>query len=225
MDSTPLGEQNAATLVVESLLATLYHEMERFDDAQEHAVKTYQLRKAVLGASNVHTLFSQGLLALLDLAQGRIAEAQPLYQDFLEKTRGQRDRLPPFVIWRIGSVGLALLKQQEFADADEFLRFYLDLVTNTQPVGWRWFDALSALGAALMGQKRFAEAEPLLTQGYEGLRKYEAQVPVRFRRARLTDALERLVQFYTTTDNPAEAARWRGELQAVESAGKSTESR
>ena len=80
-----MGERNAATLIVESIVATLYYEMGRFDDSEQHATNVYQLRTAVLGESNAHTLFSEALLAMLHLARGRIDEARPLYRDFLDK--------------------------------------------------------------------------------------------------------------------------------------------
>jgi hypothetical protein len=35
-----------------------------------------------------------------------------------------------------------------------------------QPVEWTIFNTRSLLGDALMGQKKYAEAEPLLLQGY-----------------------------------------------------------
>jgi serine/threonine protein kinase/tetratricopeptide (TPR) repeat protein len=210
-----LGERNAATLVVESNLATLYHEMGRLEDAERHAARTYQLRQAVLGEFNTHTLLSEALLALLQLARGRLADAQPLYRDFREKARAQQERLPPFVIWRIDSVGQALLDHREFAEAESFLRFYLELAEKKHLEGWRRYDAVSALGAALLGQKKYPEAEPLLLKGYDGLRKYEARIPPSFRTARLTNAAARLVQFYEETDKPEEAARWRNELEAA----------
>jgi hypothetical protein len=208
------GEKNAATLVVESLVATLYYEMGRFDDADRYAANTYEFRQEVLGKLNVHTLFSEALVALLHLARGRIAEAQPLYRDFIEKARGQENRLPPFVIWRIGSLGQALLSQREFADAESFLRFYLDLAAKKHPEGWRRYGAVSALGACLVGQKKYADAEPLLLKGYDGLQKNKTAIPAGFRSARLTDALSRLVQFYDETGKPEVAARWRTELEA-----------
>jgi serine/threonine protein kinase len=208
-----LGARNAATLVVESMLATLYYEMGRLDEAERQAADTYQLRQTVLGESNPHTQFSEGLLALLHIARGQIAEAQPLYRDILDKARVQQNRLPPFAIWRIGGMGLALLEQREFADAETFLRFYLDLAVKKHPDGWRRSDAVSALGAALVGQKNYAAAEPLLLEGYAGLRKYEAGIPATFRPARMTAALERLVEFYEATNKPEEVTKWRGALQ------------
>jgi hypothetical protein len=37
------------------------------------------------------------------------------------------------------------------------------------PDSWQRFRAESLLGAALAGEKKYAEAEPLLTAGYQGM--------------------------------------------------------
>ena len=74
------------------------------------------------------------------------------------------------------------------------------------------FVTQSLLGGALLGQKKYADAEPLLVQGYEGMKALEAKMPPKAR-YRLTEALERLVQLYDAWDKQAEAARWRKELE------------
>jgi hypothetical protein len=69
---------------------------------------------------------------------------------------------------------------------------------------------------ALFGQKKYADAEELLVQGYLGMKKFQED-PKRkdsspsFEQRR-TEALERLVQFYDARNRPDEAARWRREL-------------
>jgi len=78
------------------------------------------------------------------------------------------------------------------------------------------------LGGALLGQKKYADAEPLLVAGYEGMKQHEATIPPQ-RKDRLPEALERLVQLYEATDKPDEAARWRKELEASETAEKPPE--
>ena len=49
------------------------------------------------------------------------------------------------------------------------------------------------LGEALLDQKKYADAEPLLLSGYEGMKEREATIPSQDK-PRLTKALERLVQ-------------------------------
>jgi hypothetical protein len=42
---------------------------------------------------------------------------------------------------------------------------------------WLTFNTQSLLGGALLGQKKYAEAEPLLVKGYEGLKTREKTIP------------------------------------------------
>ena len=63
---------------------------------------------------------------------------------------------------------------------------------------------------ALLGQKRYAEAEPLLVAGYEGMGRQLPKIPPRFR-GRLPEAADRLVDLYAAWGKPDEAARWRAE--------------
>jgi eukaryotic-like serine/threonine-protein kinase len=39
---------------------------------------------------------------------------------------------------------------------------------KTEPEAWATFRTQSLLGGALLGQKKYAAAEPLLVQGYRG---------------------------------------------------------
>jgi hypothetical protein len=74
------------------------------------------------------------------------------------------------------------------------------------------------LGGAQLGQKKYADAEPLLVQAYEGLKQREAKIPARWK-IRLTEALERLVQFYDATGHKDKADEWRKTLEETKAAG------
>ena len=120
----------------------------------------------------------------------------------------------------IAGVGEALFRERDFVEAESFFRLTLDLAAKQSlDNGWRssW---VSALGACLLGQKKYAEAEPLLLRGYQGLRQHEERIPANFPQIRLTEALEWLVQLYEEWDKPDEAAKWRKELEAAKAAVK-----
>jgi hypothetical protein len=109
-------------------------------------------------------------------------------------------------------LGESLLRQKKFAEAEKPLRESVGLSERHYPDHWTTFDSKSALGEALLGQEKYADTEPLLVQGYEGMRQLEAKIPPGIRRARLKAALGRLVQLYEATGNKDEAARWRAKL-------------
>jgi hypothetical protein len=69
------------------------------------------------------------------------------------------------------------------------------------------------LGCALLGQKKHADAEPLLLNGYEGLKQRQAETPPTSN-VRLSEAAARLVEIYTALEDKDEAARWSKEVAA-----------
>ena len=68
-------------------------------------------------------------------------------------------------------------------------------------------------------QKRYAEAEPLLLQGYEGLRQCQGKMSMD-ERVRLTEALERLVRLYEAAGQKDQAEEWRKKLEEAKAAAK-----
>ena len=74
-------------------------------------------------------------------------------------------------------LGLTRLELGKFAEAEASLRDGLAILEKATPDGWERFDALVLLGAALAGQKKYAEAEPLMLSGYEGLKARESSIP------------------------------------------------
>jgi hypothetical protein len=114
------------------------------------------------------------------------------------------------VLARLGAV---LLQAGRPAEAEPVLRDCLALREKKQPDDWSTFHTRSLLGGALLAQQKPTEAEPLLLQGYEGLKQRAAKIPAA-NQARVTEALERLLQLAESTGRPAEAAKWRKELDA-----------
>ncbi len=83
-----------------------------------------------------------------------------------------------------------------------------------QPDDWRRFHTMSQLGAALAGQKKCIEAEPMLLKGYEGMKVREAKIPAPSKK-RLAEAAARIAPFYEAWGKPKEAADWRAKLARV----------
>ena len=67
------------------------------------------------------------------------------------------------------------------------------------------------LGGSLLGQKKYALAEPLLISGYEGLKAREATIAAAGK-PRLPEAGQRLVKLYDAWGKPEKAAEWRNKL-------------
>ncbi len=63
-----------------------------------------------------------------------------------------------------------------------------------------------------MLQEKYAEAEPLLARGYEGMKQREAEIPAGSQ-VRLSETLEWLVQLYNGWGKNDQADAWRKRLE------------
>jgi len=124
------------------------------------------------------------------------------------KERAGADSLP--YAGELALLGMNLLQQKKWTDAEPVLRECLAIREKKQPDAWTTFNMQSMLGGALLGQKKYADAEPLLLQGYEGLKKREKTIPPQGA-IRLPESLDRLIELYTATNKSEEAKRWRAE--------------
>ena len=79
---------------------------------------------------------------------------------------------------------------------------------KNRPDDWKGFRAESLLGASLAGQKKYAEAEPLLLEGYQGMLARESQLGADDRH-NLDRVREWIVQLYQAWGQPGKAAKWR----------------
>jgi tetratricopeptide (TPR) repeat protein len=143
---------------------------------------------------------------------GKSAEAAKLVTEPLADVRKQLPRDSPQLAGALAQFGLSLLQAHAFAEAELLLRECLAIREKTQPDAWNTFNTMSMLGGALLGQKKYAEAGPLLLRGYEGMKQREKTIP----RAgggdlRIPEALDRLIEFYTVTNKSDEAKKWQAE--------------
>ena len=125
------------------------------------------------------------------------------------------------IIIQLGAVRLA---QEKYSEAEMLLREGSPFVEKYWAEETYRPYVMSLLGASLSGQKKYADAEPLLLQGYEGLVQRQASLPPYLNAPRrITEALERLVQLYDASGNPAQAAEWKQKLAAFQQAAKAVE--
>lgn len=97
----------------------------------------------------------------------------------------------------------------EFTEAEPLLRECLTSREKTQPDAWTTFPTRSMFGWALLGQKKYAEAEPLLLKGYESMEACEKTIPQNGGgELRISEAIGRLIELYTATEESDEVAKW-----------------
>jgi eukaryotic-like serine/threonine-protein kinase len=134
----------------------------------------------------------------------------------LESTFGKTS--PEYAL-ELSKFGLSLLQRGSAPEAEAVLRECLAIREAKEPDAWSTFFTYSTLGESLLAQKKFAEAEPLLLKGNEGLKARESDIPSDAR-IRFIQSLERLVRLYTEWEKPDQANSWKEKLAAVQDSGK-----
>ncbi len=114
----------------------------------------------------------------------------------------------------LAGLGMNLVVQKKGAEGEVILREALAIREKKEPEASTTFVTKSQLGVALVIQKKYDQAEPLLLAGYEGIKKRRHSIPPESKQ-RQVDALNRLIRFYTETNNPVELKKWQVEKQQV----------
>jgi hypothetical protein len=149
---------------------------------------------------------------------GRLDEADRVMRELAEFNRKRGDSSGQLKAAKnLEVLGVNLLLQQRFSEAEQTAREAMELYeTNWKDdrdveIDWRLPYVKNVLGGALLGQKKYAEAEPLLVQGYEGMKQAEATMTANWR-YRLPEAGERVIRYYEDTNQPDKARAWREKL-------------
>jgi len=202
------GPEHPDTLASMSNLAGTYQALGKLDLALPMLEEAYRAEKK-------HATFSGIGGQLLDgyVRAGKTEQAAALAKELLADVRAKLPRESPQLAGQLAAIAMPLLQAKSFAEAEPLARECLAIREKKEPEDWRTFNTKSLLGGALLGQKKYAEAEPLLLAGYEGMKQREAKI-LPPNKVRLTQALERLVQLDEALEKKDEAAKWRKELEA-----------
>src|SRR5262249_54976018 len=146
-------------------------------------------------------------------------QGEPLLRELADYWKQKAGTDSPQYARELASLGLNLLRQQKFADAEAVLRDCLAICEKKQPEEWHTFHTKSLLGGSLLGQAKPGAARPLWVQGYEGLKQREVKIPAHGK-VRLAEALERLVQLYDALGKKDKADEWRNKLEQTKAAAK-----
>ena len=213
-----LGNNHPATLSTRYLLALAYR-----DDNQ--------MEKALL-------LFEQAALGIERLEFAHVNAFRII--DYMCDYYEQLEQYEKAEVWRRKSLAAAkakdgpesrlyaeellhvasnLLMQKKYAAAETILRERVAILQKDQSQGAQAYDTQALLGAALLGQQKYAEAEPLLVQGYQGMKASQKEPGQQHHspptNQRLSEVLERLVELYDAWGRKTEADKWRKELEAM----------
>lgn len=208
---TAYGPGDPDVLAQMHAMAAMHERRSEHDQAEKIYLDLLQIQQRVLGAGHAETLATLSGLAETYRHAGRTEEAEALYQQVLDLQRKRTPADATGLAAAAADLGSLWLQKGLSAKAEPLLRDCLEQCVQQQPDHWLRFNAESLLGGALLQQKKFAEAGPLLQSGYEGLNA-RADMLAPQNRFRLRSAIERLALFSDATGNAVQAAQWRQKL-------------
>jgi tetratricopeptide (TPR) repeat protein len=206
LDSSPSMEP-AVEASIRNTLGETYLGLGEPAKAIRQLDRALVLRRQALGLDHPDTLRSMSRLADTYMADGRVDQARPLYEEALSRGKNALGAGHPDVLTTMNDLGRAYLASEP-AMAEPVLREALAGWMKKDGNDWHTYEAASMTGGFLLIQKRFAEAEPLLIQGFEGMKAREARIPDPSRR-RIAEARARIIALYEAWGRPEKAEEWR----------------
>ena len=201
-----LGEEHPDTLLTITNLARTYRRQGKYTQAEPLYLKAVNTTRRVLGEEHAQTLWTIRGLIKLYVLQGNYVKAEQLCTQLLHIQRPMMSAENPDSLATLNDLGSLYLKQEKYRQAEKLLRDGLtkQMASDT----WLRYNCESLLGASLTGQKRYAEAEPLLLSSYEGMMRLKTTIPP-YEQSTLTDGRDRLVRLYERWGKTQKAAAWR----------------
>jgi eukaryotic-like serine/threonine-protein kinase len=208
---TIFGPTHPATLANMHGLAMNHMDMGQFKDSMSLHAKVLDGHVATHDPRHDRTNWTRMTFAQACQRAGDLDRADQLLCETLEFLTEKEDSLPRRGqrANALGWLALNRLLQERYVDAEQFAReaSAIDYRENFRHFYWT-----SVLGAALLGQKKYDDAESLLLKGYQGMKQWETGRIEGERRRLLTDAGEWVVRYYEETNQPDKAREWREKL-------------
>jgi serine/threonine protein kinase len=203
-----LGPEHTRTLLSAKSLANVYVAEGKFAQAKPILTETLEISRRTLGPENARTIGTLDDLGHMYQREKDYADAETVLSEALE---GQRHRLGsenPLTMGEAVNLALAYVSDKKFTEAEPLAREAFELFQKKQLDDGERFRAESVLGASLAGQEKYADAEPLLVEGYGRLSAQRESIGAPYR-LNVDLAHSWLVQMYVDWGKPEKAAEWR----------------
>lgn len=201
-----LGDKHPSVMSQMSNLAVVNLGEHNYAEAEKLEKQSLELRTKVLGPEHVETLDGMSILGGIYESEGKYSDADPLLTKALELRRKVSGAKHPQTLEMMARVGELRIDQGRFAEAEALLKESLDLQKDATTYRRYWTENL--FGASLSGMKRYAEAEPELLAGFEGM-KQKAMTVAELNRQKIAKAKGFIQKMYQSSGQTAKAAEWR----------------
>ncbi|MBL8820641.1 MAG: tetratricopeptide repeat-containing protein, partial [Planctomyces sp.] len=213
---TKLGPDHPSTITVMSNLAEAH--MAGGDESKALPIlqEILDLTTAKLGNEHLQSLGSLSRYAQTYVRMKDFTKAFELSQSALNTRRMQSPREAEERRLRASFLLIAASSLIHFDRADEAEPMAREAVAIRQelmPDKWGYFNALSHLGESLLGHGKLAEAEPLLRDGYLGMKERAETMPAAYKATIIREANQRLVKLYESLKQSEDVSRWQTDFE------------
>jgi serine/threonine protein kinase/tetratricopeptide (TPR) repeat protein len=212
-----LGDEHPDVASTLNNLALLYADQGELAKAEATHRQALAVQRKLL--NNEHPDLAKSLhnLSRILREEEKLAEAETFAREALAMRKKLLGSDHPDTEESLNSLAEILKSQGKFTEAELFSRECVASREKTSPDDYRTYNARSILGDILFEQHKYAEAEPLLISGFEGMEQRKSRMPASGK-ARLREILERLVQLYEATGESAKASACRSRLTLLDRA-------
>ncbi|KAH7139811.1 hypothetical protein B0J13DRAFT_638817 [Dactylonectria estremocensis] len=161
-------DSETRTFFMQGILAHVYHDEGRWDEAEKLLVEAMKIRKAKLGADHPDTLISMANLASTYRNQGQWDKAEKLEVKVMEISKAKLGADHLDTLTSMGNLASTLLNQGRWDEAEKLLIEVME--TRKAKLGANHPNTLismSNLASTLLNQGRWDEAEKLFVEVIE----------------------------------------------------------
>jgi tetratricopeptide (TPR) repeat protein len=207
------GPTHRATLGIMTQLGDDHFYAGRFEEAIDLNVTILEVLRAKKESESEWAYYIRIQIAVSCMRVGRFDQADRLlcevrqYHQNREDSHGRRYHVGNAAGW----LALSLVLQERYAEAEPLAREAAGFLAKYARNNARRFYYEGVLGAALLGQQKYTEAESILLQAYQGMKRWKGLSPLMIRG--LTEVGGWIVQLYEATNQPEKARAWREKVK------------
>jgi eukaryotic-like serine/threonine-protein kinase len=208
------GIDHPATILAAFNLAVNYADAGRLDDAMACFDEWLPRARATLKPGQPPRDFGVSAAAMIFGRAHLWDKIEPLLREQAEVVKQARGADSIAYANRLTPLGANVLRQSKRSEAEKIFSEDLAIREKHDPDAWSTYLAKWYLGVAVLVNNDCARAETLLTEGYEGMKAREAQIPDS-QKYRLAEARDQFVVLYVVWGKPDKADEWRARIKSA----------
>jgi eukaryotic-like serine/threonine-protein kinase len=200
------GKEDHDTLLETEGLAWASDHLGKYAEADALFSEVLETQTRVLGRDHPETLVTMFDLAASYRRRGKYAEAERLLLQVVDARQRKLGKANPDTVAAIADLGSLYVIEGRYGEAGQLLQGAVQNFEKAPGDDWNRDRVRSALGASLAGQRQYAEAEPLLVNGYQKMLERRTSIPNG--KPQLEQAGAWILRLYRDSAQPDKVKEW-----------------